>query len=48
MINYKVLNETGRKEAKVDAQPGEVDTVEVGEISKLVRSISISGDIVKD
>ena len=44
-INYKVFNETGEKEEKVDGQPEEVGTVEVGETSNLSRSISISGDI---
>ena len=44
-INYKVFSETGEKEEKVDGQPEEVQTVEVGEISNLLRSISISGDI---
>ena len=34
-------------EEKVDCQPEEVETVEVGEISNLLRSISISGDISK-
>ena len=43
-INYKVLSDTGEKEEKVDAQLGEVETVEVGEISNLLRSISIFGD----
>ena len=32
-------------EEKVDCQPEEVETVEVGEISNLLRSISISEDI---
>ena len=44
-INYKVFSETGEKEEKVDGQPEEVGTVEVGEISNLLRSIRISGDI---
>ena len=44
-INYKVFSETGEKEEKVDGQPEEVGTVEVGEISNLLRSISISRDI---
>ena len=44
-INYKVFSETGEKEEKVDGQPEEVQTVEVDEISNLLRSISISGDI---
>ena len=44
-INYKVFSETGEKEEKVDGQPEEVGTVEIGEISKLLRSIRISGDI---
>ena len=47
-INYKMFNETGEKEDKVDGQPEEVETVEVGEISNLLRSISISGDIIKE
>ena len=44
-INYKVFSETGEKEEKVDGQPEEAETVEVGKISNLLRSISISGDI---
>ena len=40
-----MFSETGEKEEKVDGQPEEVETVEVGEISNLLRSISISGDI---
>ena len=44
-INYKVFSETGEKEEKVDGQPEGAETVEVGEISNLLRSISISGDI---
>ena len=44
-INYKVFSETGEKEEKVDGQPEEAEIVEVGEISNLLRSISISGDI---
>ena len=44
-INYKVFSETGEKEEKVDGQPEGTETVEVGEISNLLRSISISGDI---
>ena len=44
-ISYKGLIETGEKEEKVDGQPEEVETVAVGEISNLLRSISISGDI---
>ena len=44
-INYKMLSETGEKEEKADGQPEEVETVEVGEISNLLRSISISEDI---
>ena len=44
-INYKVFSETSEKEEKVDGQPQEVETVEVGEISNLLRSIGISGDI---
>ena len=43
-INYKVFSETGEKEEKVDGQPEEAETVEVGEIRNLL-SISISGDI---
>ena len=43
-----MFNETGEKEDKVDGQPEEVETVEVGEISNLLRSISISGDIIKE
>ena len=35
------------KKEKVNAQQGEVETVEIGEISNLLRSISISGDIRK-
>ena len=37
-----MFSETGEK---VDGQSKEVETVEVGEISNLLRSISISGDI---
>ena len=44
-ITYKVFNETGEKEEKVDGEPEEVGTVEAGEISNLLRSVSISGDI---
>ena len=44
-INYKVFSETGEKEEKVDGQPQEVETVEVGEISNLLRSVGISGDV---
>ena len=44
-INYKVLSETGENDEKVDGQPGEVATVEVGETSNLLRSVSIPGDI---
>lgn len=44
-INYKVLSETGEKEKKVDGEPGEVENVEVGEISNLLRSLSIAGNI---
>ena len=44
-ISYKVFSETGEKEEKVDGQPEEVGNVEIGEISKLLRSIRISGDI---
>ena len=44
-INYKVLSETGEKEEKVDRQLGKVETVDVGEISNILRRISISGDI---
>ena len=44
-ISYKVFSETGGKEEKVDGQPEELQTVEVDEISNLLRSISISGDI---
>ena len=40
-----MLSETGEKEEKVDGQPEEVETVEVGEISNLLRSTSISEDI---
>ena len=39
-----MLSETGEKEEKVDAQPGEVETAEVGEIPDLLKSISISGN----
>ena len=42
-IYYKVFSETGEKKEKVDGQPEEVETV--GDISNLLRSISISGDI---
>ena len=44
-INYKVFSETGEKEKKVDGQPEKAETVEDSEISNLLRSISISGDI---
>ena len=44
-INHKVSSETGEKEEKVDGQPEEAVTVESGEISNLLRSISISGAI---
>ena len=40
-----MFSETGEKEEKVDGQPEGTETVEVGEISNLLRSISISGDI---
>ena len=40
-----MFSETGEKEEKVDGRPEEVGTVEAGEISNLLRSISISGDI---
>ena len=40
-----LLSEIGEKEEKVDGQPEEVENVEIGEISNLLRSISISGDI---
>ena len=40
-----MFSETGENEEKVDGRPEEVGTVEVGEISNLLRSISISGDI---
>ena len=40
-----MFSETGEKEENVDGQPEEVETVEVGEISNLLRSISISEDI---
>ena len=43
-INYKVFSETGEKEEKVDGQPEDAETVEVGEIRNLL-SISVSGDI---
>ena len=43
-INYKVFRETGEKEEKVDGQPEDAETVEVGEIRNML-SISISGDI---
>ena len=44
-ISYKVFSKTGEKEEKVNGQSEEAETVEVGEISNLLRSISISGDI---
>ena len=44
-ISYKVFSETGEKEEKVNGQSEEAETVEVGEISNLLRNISISGDI---
>ena len=40
-----MFSETGEKEEKVDGQLEGTETVEVGEISNLLRSISISGDI---
>ena len=40
-----MFSETGENEEKVDGQPEGTETVEVGEISNLLRSISISGDI---
>ena len=40
-----MLSETGEKEKKVDGEPGEVENVEVGEISNLLRSLSIAGNI---
>ena len=43
-INYKVFSETGEKEEKVDGQPEDAETVEVGGIRNLL-SISVSGDI---
>ena len=42
-ISYKVFSETGEKEEKVNGQSEEAETVEVGEISYLLRNISISG-----
>ena len=38
-----MLSETGEKERKVNGEPGDVEDVEVGEISNLLRSISIAG-----
>ena len=35
-INYKVLSETGEKERKVNGEAGDVEDVEVGEISNLL------------
>ena len=40
--------ETGENEKQVDGQPEEVETVEFGEISSLLRSIGISGDISEE
>ena len=40
-----MFSETGEKEEKADCQPEEAETVEVGEMSNLLRSIIISGDI---
>ena len=40
-----MFSETVEKEEKVDGQSEEAGTVEVSEISNLLRSISISGDI---
>ena len=40
-----LLSEIGEKEEKVDGQPEEVENVEIGEISNLLISISISGAI---
>ena len=34
-----MFSETGEKEHKVDGQPEEVETVEVGEISNLLRRL---------
>ena len=40
-----MLSETGEKEEKVDGYPEEVETVEVHEVSNVLRSVSISEDI---
>ena len=40
-----MLSETGEKEEKADGYPEEVETVEVREVSNVLRSVSISEDI---
>ena len=47
-INYKVFSKTGGNEDKVHGQSKEVETAEVGEISNLLKSISIYGDISEE
>ena len=37
-----MFSEIGENEKKVDGQPEEKETVEVGEISNLLRSVTIS------
>ena len=43
--NYKFLSKTAEEEEKVDGQPGEVETIETGETSNLLRGVSVSRDI---
>ena len=43
-----MFSEIGENEKKVDGQPEEKETVEVGEISNLLRSVTISWDISKE
>ena len=40
-----MLSETGEKEEKADGYPEEVETVELREVSNVLRSVSISEDI---
>ena len=44
-MNYKVLVEIGEMEEKVDGKLEKVKTVEIDEISNLLKSTSISKDI---
>ena len=44
-MNYKCSVKLVKRKKKVDGQPEKAETVEDGEISNLLRSINISGDI---